>query len=172
MEADGALWGWCPGRCASVAGFPAHTWALAEAREPLSAPAHPERRKAAPGQVDGRGQALRVPETRNKVAGLQLRVHLGTPFHPHHPPPPVPRPGQRESPSSFASAGRTPPRRSEPFPAPPEDGELGSRAWPLRVTSSPGLPCPGTICSLSPTRSLPCAHPKVRAVLRAHTRCW
>lgn len=38
-----------------------------------------------------------------------------------------------ESPACSASAGRTPPRRSEPFPAPPEDGESGPE---------PGFPGP------------------------------
>uniref|UniRef100_A0A452V8B4 Katanin p80 WD40 repeat-containing subunit B1 n=1 Tax=Ursus maritimus TaxID=29073 RepID=A0A452V8B4_URSMA len=38
------------------------------------------------------------------------------------------------------SISRTPPRRSEPFPAPPEDGELGSRAWPLRLEVPPRPP--------------------------------
>lgn len=42
------------------------------------------------------------------------------------------------------SISRTPPRRSEPFPAPPEDGESGGRARPLRVPSSQSFP------SLSP----------------------
>lgn len=140
-----------------------------EARQLLGAPARPEQRKVhrAKWVERGRPEGLWGQGQGHRSAA----VCLGATFHPPHPDralgPQTPAlraqtgslTGQRESSAPFASAGRTPPRRSEPFPAPPEDGELEDGAWPPRDSGPLSLgapaPPPSLLFMAQPPASLP-----------------
>uniref|UniRef100_A0A8C2SEA5 Katanin p80 WD40 repeat-containing subunit B1 n=1 Tax=Capra hircus TaxID=9925 RepID=A0A8C2SEA5_CAPHI len=60
------------------------------------------------------------------------------------------------------SISRTPPRRSEPFPAPPEDGESWGRAWPPGPFQLEVLSRPPVITSTPAPKAEPAIFPATR----------
>lgn len=102
-------------------------WAL-----PSIGPAAAQGLSPCPARDKWAGRAgLRVPGTKSRVHGLwphawelpSVPRTLTGPWVPGD----LARSAHSQGPLS--SAGRTPPRRSEPFPAPPEDGELGEPSF-------------------------------------------